>query len=99
MAGWVGAMLLLPSALRVLVADGWHWLRYVADGLWQRRDPRVRSQLLQSNLTLVPAVLVLYMLLVRYGPGLMRDRKTPPLKAAMTVFNCVQVSGCIVKLP
>ena len=66
-------------------------VRDVAAGLWQRRDPRVRHQLLQASPGLVLAVLAAYLLLVRYGPRLMRNRQTPNLTLAMAAYNVLQV--------
>ncbi|KAF0290129.1 Elongation of very long chain fatty acids protein 4 [Amphibalanus amphitrite] len=67
-------------------------VRDITAGLWQRRDPRVRHQLLQASPSLVLAVLAAYLLLVRYGPRLMKNRQTPNLTLAMAAYNVLQVT-------
>ena len=64
----------------------------ITNGIAYRRDPRVRSFWMQSSCVPMSLVMAAYLVLVSYGPRFMKNRPTPPLKMAMTVYNVGQVS-------
>jgi len=59
--------------------------------LWERRDPRVKHHLMQGSPTVVVTAIIAYLLLVTYGPRMMKGRKTPPLYYPMALYNVIQV--------
>ncbi|XP_037073787.1 elongation of very long chain fatty acids protein 1-like [Pollicipes pollicipes] len=66
-------------------------IRSITNGLVHRRDPRVRDYVMQSSPEITLGATAGYMLLVAYGPRLMKNRPTPPLRLVMFLYNIGQV--------
>ncbi|XP_043217006.1 elongation of very long chain fatty acids protein 2-like [Amphibalanus amphitrite] len=66
-------------------------LMEIGRGLANRRDPRLRDYIMQSSCVPLTAAMVAYLVLISYGPLFMKNRRSPPLKRVMTLYNIGQV--------